>query len=676
MMYRSAIFLIVFSLFQMGCNTAQNATVHSPNGRLELNTRTSEGILVYSIKRDGQEIVHPSRLGFLFKQQTGYADNLTITGMATTSINDTWEQPWGEERFIKDHYNELTLNLKNTIVDGVKMSVIFRMYDDGVAFRYVIPGSEQFVMTDELTEFAVGSNPEAWWMKAYQWNRYEYLYEHTTLSEIDTVHTPLTMKVSDDLYLSIHEAALTDYSSMSLEHTGQNVLKCNLYPWADGSKVKGQFPLMSPWRTIQISDSAGGLITSYLILNCNEPNALGDVSWVKPGKYLGIWWGMHLGTYTWQMSEHHGATTENALRHIDYAAEYGFDGVLIEGWNQGWNADWYKDGNVFSFTEPFPDFDLNAVTDYALQKDVKIIGHHETSAAIGNYEVQVDDAFRLYKSRGIDAIKTGYVGHGTDIVPVGGKPGDREWHHGQYMVRHYRNIVEKAATYKIMLDVHEPIKPTGIRRTYPNMMTREGARGQEYNAWSEDGGNPPDYTTIIPFTRLLAGPMDFTPGIFDLTFEKAGRANNRVNTTLAKQLALYVVIYSPLQMAADLPENYVNQPAFQFIKDVPVDWSTTLVPHAAIGDFITTVRKDRNSEDWYVGSITNENERDLVLDLSFLDTDRTYKATIYTDGTDNHWMHNPYPVDIHTLQVDKTKTLKLHLAAGGGTAIRLTPTNK
>lgn len=676
-MIKKFLILISINLFFLSCGKIQQQVkVHSPDDRISVTITLMDGIPYYSISRNNQEIIRHSRMGIVFGNIEGFANHLKISEFSTESFDNTWEQPWGEERFIRNHYNKLTVNLQNSKIPNSKMSIVFRAYNDGIAFRYILPesvSSNPFVMTDELTEFAVNNDPEVWWIKAYQWNRYEYLYQHSMLSEIDTVHTPLTMKVSDNLFLSIHEAALTDYSSMAIKQLGDNVLKCDLYPWMDGSKVKGQFPLKTPWRTIQISETPDGLITSYLILNCNEPSKLDELSWIRPAKYIGIWWGMHVGTYTWHLGERHGATTETSMKYIDYATELGMDAVLIEGWNQGWNSDWYKDGNVFSFTEPFPDFDLDKITDYAREKGVKIIGHHETSAAIGNYENQVDDAFQLYKSKGIDVVKTGYVGHGTDIIPVGGKPGFHEWHHGQYMVRHYRKIVEKAAQQHIMLDVHEPIKDTGIRRTYPNMMTREGARGQEYNAWSDDGGNPPDYTTIIPFTRLLAGPMDFTPGIFDLTFGSADRPNNQVNTTLAKQLALYVIIYSPLQMAADLPQNYVDQPAFQFIRDVPVDWETTIVPDAVIGDYITTVRKDRTSDDWYVGSITDENARDLILDLSFLDEERIYTATFYEDGQDADWKTNPYPVEIHSENLNSNDQIHLHMAAGGGTAIRLHP---
>jgi alpha-glucosidase len=461
---------------------------------------------------------------------------------------------------------------------------------------------------------------------------------------------------------------------MTLAGAPNNTLLCDLVSWSDGVKVRGATPFQTPWRTIQIAEKAGDLITSYLILNLNEPNKLGDVSWVHPGKYVGIWWGMHLGTYTWGSGPRHGATTENAKRYIDFAARYGFPGVLIEGWNVGWDGEWTSHGDLFSFTTPYDDFDIEEVTAYAAAKGVQIIGHHETGAAVANYERQMEDAFAFYRALGIDTVKTGYVGWGQGIKrrDEAGNLVGLEWHHGQYMVQHYRKVVETAARYHIMLDVHEPIKDTGIRRTYPNMMTREGARGQEYNAWGGDGGNPPEHTTILPFTRLLAGPMDFTPGIFDLLFNEA-RPNNRVNTTLAKQLALYVVIYSPLQMAADLPENYEGHPAFQFIVDVPVDWQDTQVLNAQIGDYVTIVRQDRNSEDWYLGSITDENGRTLEAPLTFLDSDRKYVAEIYADAAAADWATNPLPVEIDRVLVDRNTILSLKLAPGGGQAIRIRP---
>jgi alpha-glucosidase len=560
------------------------------------------------------------------------------------------------------------------------MTIVFRVFDDGIGFRYEIPEQAaltDFEILDELTEFTLTGDHQAWWIGAYWWNRYEYLYQQSPISEIDTVHTPLTIETADGLYLSIHEAALTDFASMTLVNSGKNVLTADLVPWSDGIKVKTSAPMKSPWRTIQITDTPGGLITSYLILNLNEPSKLGDVSWVKPGKYVGIWWEMHIDKSTWGSGPRHGATTANAKRYVDFAAKYGFDGVLVEGWNIGWDGDWIKNSDKFQFTTPHPDFDIDEVNRYAAGKNVRLIGHHETSGGISNYERQMAEAFAYYERLGIRAVKTGYVNHAQGIKRVD-ENGEvhGEWHHGQFMVRHYRKAVEEAAKYHLMLDVHEPIKDTGIRRTYPNMMTREGARGQEFNAWGPKGGNPPEHTTILPFTRLLAGPMDFTPGIFDLLLEDR-RPNNRVNTTLAKQLALYVVLYSPLHMAADLPENYEARPGpFQFIVDVPTDWEDTRVLHGRIGDYITVARKDRISEDWYLGSITDEEGRLLEAPLGFLDPNKQYVAEIYCDGPGADWESNPYDIEIKRIPVNNSMTLTLRLAPGGGQAIRFRPAAK
>jgi alpha-glucosidase len=480
------------------------------------------------------------------------------------------------------------------------------------------------------------------------------------------------MQTADNLYLTIHEASLLNYSSMTLMGSKGNTLKADLVPWFDGVKVKGTTPLQTPWRTIQIAHEPGDLITSYLILNLNEPSQLVDTSWIHPGKYVGIWWEMHLERSTWGSGDRHGATTENTMRYIDFAAENGFDGVLVEGWNVGWDGNWINNGDRFSFTEAYPDFDLEAVTAYAAAKGVWLIGHHETATGIDNYEEQMADAFALYEALGVDTIKTGYVGYGQGIKRrVDGDIQGLEWHHGQFMVEHYQRVVETAAQYHIMINAHEPIKDTGLRRTFPNFLTREGARGQEYNAWSEDGGNPVDYATVLPFTRLLAGPMDYTPGIFDILLEE--RPNNRINHTLAQELALYVLFYSPLQMAADLPENYEGQPAFQFIRDVPVDWQDTQVLHTQIGDFVTIVRQDRNSEDWYLGSATDENGRTLATPLTFLTADQTYVAEIYADAAAADWETNPLALTIEQVLVDSKTIINLELAPGGGQAIRFHP---
>ena len=678
--FKRLIFLLclpfLFSCFISG-ESSKSLEALSPDGRMSIKFTIDKGVPYYSIFRLGKPVIKPSRLGFTFQYAPPLAGNFAVESETKNSMDETWSQPWGEKKDIRNHYNELRLNLVETTGLGRKMTVVFRVFDDGVGFRYEIPEQPniaQFEIMDELTEFALAGDHIAWWIKAFQWNRYEYLYQTTPVSQIDTVHTPLTLETDDGLYLSIHEAALTDFASMTLARTDSLVLKSELMPWSDGVKVRAATPVKTPWRTIQIADNPGGLITSYLILNLNEPNRLKDVSWIKPGKYVGIWWEMHLDKSTWGSGPRHGATTANAKRYIDFAARYGFDGVLVEGWNVGWDGDWIKNGDEFRFTTCHSDFDINQVTRYAAEKGVRLIGHHETGGGVLNYESQLEDAFSFYENLGVRVVKTGYVNYDRGIKRVD-ENGDvqGEWHHGQFMVRHYRKVVETAAAHHIMLDVHEPVKDTGIRRTYPNMMTREGARGQEYNAWSSDGGNPPDYETIIPFTRLLAGPMDFTPGIFDLLYEKE-RPNNRVNTTLAKQLALYVVIYSPLQMAADLPQNYeANPEPFEFIQDVPVDWQNTQVLHAKIGDYVTIVRQDRNSDDWYLGSITDEKGRVLEAPLTFLEAGKKYAAEIYRDGEKADWQSNPYSIVIEKKTVDCGSTLMLRLAPGGGQAIRFTP---
>jgi alpha-glucosidase len=641
-----------------------------------------DGVPYYAVSRSGQDVIKPSKLGFVFKDAEPLNQNLAVVESRLDSFDETWAQPWGEVEEIRNHYNELEIDLEETTEAPRKMTLVFRVYDDGLGFRYELPAQDNlsdFEIMDEETEFALAGSHQAWWIPAYRDNRYEYLYTESPVSFLSIrglsgVHTPLTMETADGLFLSIHEANLTDYASMTLAGSDDNTLLCDLVPWSDGVKVKASTPHQTPWRTIQIAEDAGGLITSYLILNLNEPNKLQDVSWIKPGKYVGIWWGMHIGKYTWGSGAKHGATTENARRYIDFAARYGFPGVLIEGWNLGWDGDWTKHGERFDFTTPYDDFAIKELSAYAAAKGVALIGHHETGAAVTNYEQQLEDAFAFYRDLGITTVKTGYVGWGQGIKrrDEEGNLVGLEWHHGQYMVRHYRKVVETAARYHIMLDVHEPIKDTGIRRTYPNMMTREGARGQEYNAWGGEGSNPPEHTTILPFTRMLAGPFDFTPGIFDLFFDEY-RPHGRVNTTLAKQLALYVVIYSPLHMAADLPENYEDHPAFQFILDVPVDWQDTRVLHAEIGAYVTIARQDRNSEDWYIGSITNESERTLETPLTFLDPGKKYVAEIYADGADADWESDPLSIDIYEALVDSDTVLNIRLAPGGGQAIRIRP---
>jgi alpha-glucosidase len=498
------------------------------------------------------------------------------------------------------------------------------------------------------------------------------LYSSSPVSVLDSVQTPLTLETRDgSTFMVIHEAHLVDYPRMFLagERGESRTLRAALAPLADGVKARGRTPFATPWRTIQLADRAVDLVPSVLGLNLNPPSVLPPADWIRPMKYVGIWWGMHIGTMTWASGPRHGATTEHARRYIDFAAANGFGGVLVEGWNVGWDGDWIANADAFSFTRAYPDYDLPGVVEYARRHGVAIIAHNETSGGLANYERQLDSAFALYRSLGIHAVKSGYV---IDEIPGGHS------HYSQEMVRHHRLVIETAARYGIMLDVHEPLHDTGERRTWPNMMTREGARGQEYNAWSGDGGNPPEHETILFFTRLLAGPMDFTPGIFDLLIASAdGGARPpeaaRVRTTLAKQLALYVVLYSPLHMAADLPENYEGRPAFRFIRDVPVDWERTRVLDGRIGDFVVVARQERGRADWYLGAITDEEARTLEVPLSFLPADGSYVAEIYADGPEAHWLRNPLPVAISERRVDARTTLTIVLAPGGGQAVRIRP---
>ena len=641
--------------------------INSPNGQIQVEFFLDDsGAPFYTVSYKKQTILEPSRLGFLFNDDPPLNQGFVVKNFEHSSFDETWEQPWGEVRYIRNHYNQIKLHLQEGSDLQRQLMIVFRVFDDGLGFRYEFPEQPNlttFQITDEQTEFNFAADHLAWWIPAYREHRYEYLYQRSPVSELKQVHTPLTLETVEGLYLAIHEANLTDYAAMVLAGSGDTALECDLTPWrADGISVKASAPHKTPWRTLQIAESPGELITSYLALNLNEPNILDDISWVQPGKYIGIWWAIHLRQYTWGSGPEHGATTENTKRYIDFASEHGFDGVLVEGWNIGWDGDWFNSKDAFDFTKAYPDFDLEEVARYAREKGVRLIGHHETGGDVLNYERQMAEAFALYEKVGVDTVKTGYASVLID---------DAEWHHGQRMVQHHQEVVELAAQHKIMLDVHEPVKDTGLRRTYPNLMTREGVRGMEWNAWDMGGGNTPEHTTVIPFTRMLSGPLDYTPGIFDLTYQ--GRyPDNRVRTTLAKQLALMVVLYSPLQMAADMPENYEAHPAFQFIVDVPVDWEDTLVLNGEIGEYVTITRKDRHSEDWYIGAITDENERTLEIELSFLEPEVQYIAEIYADGSDAEWVSNPHSYEIRDEVVDRKTTLKLELAPGGGQAIRLT----
>ncbi len=653
---------------------AQPLTVASPDGRTVV-TVFADGDLAYSVARDGRPLVERSALGVVLADGDTLGGPMRAVGTERQSVDETWTQPWGEVETVRDHHNELAVRLATTGAPDRRMDLVVRVFDGGVGLRYVWPEQPAlgaFEIVEELTEFALVGDPTAWFIRAQEENRYEYLYERMPLRRTaNLMHTPLTMQYDGGPVVAIHEAALVDYAGMSLARTGRNTLRAHLTPWSTGVAVYAEAPHRSPWRMLLVGDAPGDLVTNYTMLNLNEPNALGDVSWAAPGKYVGIWWAMHLGRWTWGTGPDHGATTEHTRRYIDFAAEHGFDGVLVEGWNVGWDGDWLATGTRMEFAHPTPDFDLEGLSAYARERGTRLVGHHETSGNGPHYEAEMDEAYALMDRLGIRAVKTGYVDFSMSYPSVdapGAADTTYEWNYGQAYVRHYQRTVEAAARHRVALNIHESVKDTGLRRTYPNLMTREAARGQEYNS-PGGGGNGPDHVPTLVFTRMLASPMDFTPGIFDL--DATGPGANHVPTTLAGQLALYVVLYSPLQMAADLPENYApHLDAFQFIEDVPVDWADTRVLEAQIGDFVTIVRKDRASDDWYLGAKTDGSVRTVDVALDFLDAGRAYAATLYRDADGADWQTNATAYAIETRTVRAGDRLSVPLAPGGGLAVR------
>jgi len=661
--------------------------VASPDGRLEAAvTITADGVPHYRLSLDGQMIVSPSRLGVVLAGGDTLGVDMTIAGVDTTLRDRTWTQPWGATQTVRDHHREARIQLTEDTGEPRprRMVIVLRMFNEGLGLRYEWPeqpGLDRFRIEDELTAFRFVDNPTAWWIRAYEADRYEQLYQETRLSDAGyALHTPLTLAFPDASgtpeagpHVAVHEGALLDYAAMSLRRIGPTAFEADLAPWSTGTRVYAQTPFVSPWRTVLVGNTPGDLVTNQMSLNLSPPSRIEDTSWIQPGKYIGIWWAMHLGEWTWGSGPRHGATTAHAKRYIDFAAEHGFSGVLVEGWNEGWDGTWAASGWDFSFTTPYPDFDLDAVASYARGKGTRLIGHHETGGNAPVYGAQMDTAYALMASRDVSVIKTGYVNYGMNFPRITAERDTaREWNYGQFMVNHYRRSLEAAAEHKIALNIHEPMKGTGIRRTYPNLLTREGARGQEFNApWG--GGNGPDHVPTLVFTRMLEGPMDFTPGIFDLTAE--GDGANDVPTTLAGQLALYVVLYSPLQMAADLPENYTpHMDAFQFIKDVPVNWAETTVLSGRVGDYVTIARRDRHSADWYLGAKTDGTARTVDVSLDFLTTDRTYTATIYRDADNADWQTNPVAYVIDTREVTAADRLTIDLAPGGGLAVRFEAT--
>ncbi len=665
-------------------------------------TLDSGGSPVYSVYYGEKPVIKPSPMGFTLSNDSAFDKHFELTGTDRSSVDETWKPVWGEVSSIRNHYEQVTVHLKQKDNPHRLLNIIFRVFDDGVGFRYEFPrqpGLKYIVVSNELTGFNLAGDHKTFWIPG-DYDTNEYSYTTSKISEVDNqqivnsstdiavrlapdryaVQTPLMMKTADGLYINIHEAALINFPAMQL-HVDRATYKltANLVPDAVGNTAYVHAPFKTPWRTIIVSDKATDILASKMILNLNDPSKIDDPSWIKPMKFVGVWWEMQIGKGTWSYSNDadslsadgnlipngtHAANTANVKRYIDFAANNGIPGVLVEGWNTGWE-DWFGNWkeNVFSFVTPYPDFDINEITRYAASKSVKMIMHNETSGSATDYERQIDTAYRFMNKYGYTSVKTGYVGK---IIPRG------EHHDGQWMINHYIRVAQKAASYHIMIDVHEPVRPTGLQRTYPNWLASEAGRGNEYNGFSN--GNKPGHETIMPFTRLMGGPMDYTPGIFKIKGYSNDVPDRQVHTTLAKQLALYITMYSPLQMAADMPDNYVkHMDAFQFIKDVAVDWDDTKILEAEPGDYITIARKAKGTSDWFMGAITNENSRNSNVSLDFLDKGKKYVATIYADADNADWKENPEAYKITKYLVDAGTKLKLKLANGGGAAISIKP---
>ena len=699
--------IIAAFLFAVTNNTdAQTYTIQSPHNIINATFLLNKnGQPHYAVYFNNKEVIKSSSMGFALKETysvkgiQSIRDNFLVSSIDSSLVNETWQPVWGEVKNIKNNYRQYSIHLIEKTDLQRKLDIIFRVFDDGIGFRYAFPKQpnlKYFIIADELTQFNLTADYKTFWIPG-DYDENEYAYTTSKLSQVDgwklpilsnnpkeinepdeyAVQTPLMMKTDEGLYINIHEAALVNYPSMQLHVDRNNFsLSSSLVPDALGNKGYLRAPAITPWRTIIISDKATGILASKLVLNLNEPSKIANTSWIKPMKFIGVWWEMQTGKSGWNYSDnpdsvnnkkelfpnhHHGANTANVKHYIDFAASNGIKGLLVEGWNTGWEEwfnNWY--GGHFDFVTPNPDFDVKEISEYAKQKGVQMIMHNETSGDAATYERQMDTAFRFMNKFGYTSVKTGYVGN---IIPRG------EHHDGQWMINHYIHVAEKAAQYKVMIDMHEPVRPTGLSRTYPNWLACEAGRGNEWNAFSD--GNQPEHETIMPFTRLIGGPMDYTPGIFKIK-GYSNVAGRQVHTTLAKQLALYVTMYSPLQMAADLPENYeAHMDAFQFIKDVAVDWDDTKFLEAEPGDYITIARKAKNKNDWFVGSITDENARETKINLDFLDKGKKYMVTIYADGKDADWKNNPMVYVITKQTVDSKSALTLKLAPGGGCAISL-----
>lgn len=704
-MKKSIVSFLAICAVTMGSVPAAAESVSSPGGVVRVNIDVdASGRPIYDVAYKDAQVIKPSGLGLELTGDRNLIDGFEIVKTSTSTFDDTWQPVWGENSLIRNNYNELLVELKQRDTDRL-MNLRFRVYDDGVGFRYEFPQQRNlvyFTVKEEHSQFAMPGDITAWWI-AGDYDTQEYNYTKSRLSEIRAlskgavdgnasqtvfsptgVQTSLQLKTDDGVYINLHEAALIDYSAMHLNLDDKNmVFESWLTPDAQGNKAHMQSPCNTPWRTIIVSDDARDMLASNLILNLNEPCAYDDTSWIKPVKYVGVWWEMITGAKDWSytydlpsihldnldystVNPHgrHGANNDNVRRYIDFAADHGFDQVLVEGWNVGWE-DWFgktKD-YVFDFVTPYPDFDIKALNDYAHSRGVKLMMHHETSGSVRNYERHLEQAYNLMEKYGYNAVKSGYVGN---MLPRG------EHHYGQWLNNHYLYAVKQAAKHHIMVNAHEAVRPTGLCRTYPNLIGNESARGTEYEA---NQGINPNHTTILPFTRLQGGPMDYTPGIFEMNLSKVNPGNDKhVNTTLARQLALYVTMYSPLQMAADLPQNYEKfLDAFQFIKDVPVDWQRSVYLEAEPGEYITVARKDKNSDNWFIGCTSGENGHSSSLPLDFLDAGRKYVATVYADSRDAHYLTNPQAYTITTGLVDAKTRLNLKAAPGGGYAISIRP---
>ena len=693
--------ILLMSILAMHWAAAQQQT--SPDGNVVLSfSLKADGTPTYKMTYKGKPVINESTLGFTLKKEEPLTNHFKVVSDSKSTFKETWKPVWGEEKEILNHYNELLVQLKQDKTNRL-MNIRFRVYNEGVGFRYEFPTQKEltyFVIAEENTQFAMTGDHTAWWIPG-DYDTQEYDYNESKLSEIrglmkqsmtdnvsqfifspTGVQTALMMKTKDGLYINLHEAALVDYALMNLNLDDKNfIFQSWLTPDAKGDKGYLYTPTKTPWRTVMVSDDARNILASRLILNLNDPCALADTSWIKPVKYIGVWWEMITGKSSWAYTNDlptikldevdytkvkpngtHAANNDKVRHYIDFAAKHGFDQVLVEGWNVGWE-DWFghRKDYVFDFVTPYPDFDIKALNDYAHAKGVKLMMHHETSGSTRNYERHMKAAYELMNKYGYNSVKSGYVG---DILPIG------EHHYSQSTINHYLYAIKEAAKHKIMLNAHEAVRPTGLCRTYPNLIGNESARGTEYEAF---GGNKPFHTTILPFTRLQGGPMDYTPGIFETEVKNVNPNNtSQVRSTLAKQLGLYVTMYSPLQMAADLPENYERfADAFQFIKDVPVDWQESVYLEAEPGRYITVARKDKHSDNWYIGNTSNENGHTSELLLNFLDKNKKYEATIYADAKNADWQTNPKAYTMTKQKVNAKTKLKLTAAKGGGYAISI-----